>query len=42
KGDGVAHVGKYILYVSGAKAGQTVKVRITRISGSVAFTQKIL
>ncbi|MDR0980714.1 MAG: translation initiation factor IF-2 subunit beta [Methanocalculaceae archaeon] len=42
KGDGVAHIGKYILYVSGTKAGQNVKVRITRISGSVAFTQKIL
>ncbi|HJJ90413.1 MAG TPA: translation initiation factor IF-2 subunit beta [Methanocorpusculum sp.] len=42
KGDGVAHIGKYILYVSGAKAGQNVKVRITRISGAVAFTQKIL
>ena len=42
KGDGVAHVGKYILYVSGVKVGQKVKVRITRISGQVAFTQKIL
>jgi translation initiation factor 2 subunit 2 len=41
KGDGVAHIGKYILYVSGTKVGQNVKVRITRISGSVAFTQKI-
>ena len=40
KGDGVAHVGKYILYVSGTKVGQKVKVRITRISGQVAFTQK--
>ena len=42
KGDGVAHVGKYILYVSGTKVGQKVKVRITRISGQVAFTQKTL
>jgi translation initiation factor 2 subunit 2 len=42
KGDGVVHIGKYILYVSGTKTGQNVKVRITRISGSVAFTQKIL
>ncbi len=42
KGDGVAHVGKYILYVAGTKEGQNVKVRITRISGQVAFTQKIL
>ncbi len=42
KGDGVAHVGKYILYISGVKVGQRVKIRITRISGQVAFTQKIL
>lgn len=42
KGDGIAHVGKYILYVTGVKIGAKVKVRITKISGSVAFTQKIL
>lgn len=42
KGDGVVRIGKYILYVSGAKTGQTVKVRITKVSGQVAFTQKIL
>lgn len=42
KGDGVVHVGKYILYVAGTKVGQKVKVRITRISGQVAFTQKTM
>ncbi|HJJ32144.1 MAG TPA: translation initiation factor IF-2 subunit beta [Methanocorpusculum sp.] len=42
KGDGVARVGKYIVYVSGTKVGQKVKVRITKISGQVAFTQKTL
>ncbi|HJJ30830.1 MAG TPA: translation initiation factor IF-2 subunit beta [Methanocorpusculum sp.] len=42
KGDGVAHVGKFILYVSGVKVGSKVKIRITKISGQVAFTQKIL
>ncbi|HJJ95735.1 MAG TPA: translation initiation factor IF-2 subunit beta [Methanocorpusculum sp.] len=42
KGDGVARVGKYIVYVSGTKIGQKVKVRITKISGQVAFTQKTL
>lgn len=42
KGDGVARIGKYILYVAGAKTGQNVKIRITKISGQVAFTQKIL
>ncbi len=42
KGDGIAHVGKYILYISGVKVGARVKIRITKISGLVAFTQKIL
>jgi translation initiation factor 2 subunit 2 len=42
KGDGIARVGKYILYVAGTKTGQKVRVRITRISGQVAFTQKLL
>ena len=41
KGDGVVRIGKYILYVSGAKTGQKVRVRITKVSGQVAFTQKI-
>ena len=42
KGDGVVRIGKYILYVAGTKTGQKVKVRITKVSGQVAFTQKIL
>jgi translation initiation factor 2 subunit 2 len=40
RGDGVAKVGKYTLYVANTKPGQKVKVRITRVSGSIAFTQK--
>ena len=42
KGDGVATIGKYNIYVSGTKVGQNVKVKITKISGSVVFTQKTL
>ena len=41
RGDGVAKIGKYILYVTGGKPGQKIKVKITRISGQVAFTQRV-
>ncbi|MDD3406747.1 MAG: translation initiation factor IF-2 subunit beta [Methanomicrobium sp.] len=41
RGDGVAKVGKYTLYVNQTKPGQSVRVKITRISGSIAFTQKL-
>ncbi|MBN2733708.1 MAG: translation initiation factor IF-2 subunit beta [Methanomicrobiaceae archaeon] len=41
RGDGVAKVGKYTLYVAGTKPGQNVKVKITRVAGSIAFTQKM-
>ena len=37
KGDGVAYLGKYIIYVSGAVKGSLVKVKIEKISGTVAF-----
>lgn len=40
RGDGVARIGKYILYVANAKPGQKVKVKITRISGQIAFTER--
>lgn len=41
RGDGVARIGKYIMYVSKARPGQTVKVKITRISGSIIFTERV-
>jgi len=41
RGDGVAKIGKFTMYVAGVKPGQKVKVRITRISGSIAFTEKV-
>lgn len=37
KGDGVAYIDKYIVYVSGAVKGSTVKIKIEKISGTVAF-----
>ncbi|MBN1195637.1 MAG: translation initiation factor IF-2 subunit beta [Methanomicrobiaceae archaeon] len=41
RGDGVARIGKYTMYVAGTKPGQTVKVKITRVAGSIVFTQKV-
>lgn len=40
RGDGVAKVGKYIVYVAGGRPGQRVKVKIAKISGSIIFTEK--
>ena len=37
KGDGVAYFDKYIVYVSGGVKGSTIKVKIEKISGTVAF-----
>lgn len=37
KGDGIAYHDKYIVYVSGAVKGTLVKVKIEKISGTVAF-----
>jgi len=37
KGDGIAYHDKYIIYVAGAMKGSNVKVKIEKISGTVAF-----
>jgi len=37
KGDGVAYFDKFIIYVPGAIKGSVVKVKIEKISGTVAF-----
>ena len=37
KGDGIVKVGKWIVYVNGGQKGQTVKVMVDKLSGSVAF-----
>jgi len=41
RGDGVVRMGKYILYIPGGKPGQKVKIRITRVSGSIVFTERL-
>lgn len=37
RGDGVAYIGKYIVYIPGAVKGSQVKVKIDKISGTMAF-----
>ena len=41
KGDGVAYFDKYVVYIHGAVKGSTVKVKIEKISGTVAFGQVV-
>jgi len=41
RGDGVAKSGKYIIYVANSKPGQIVKVKVSRISGSIIFTERV-
>jgi translation initiation factor 2 subunit 2 len=41
RGDGVVKMGRYIIYVANAKPGQKVRVKISRISGSIAFTERV-
>lgn len=38
KGDGIARVDKYIIYVPGASRGDKVKVKIEKITGTTAFS----
>jgi len=39
RGDGLAHLGKYTIYIPSAMKGTTVKVKIEKISGTVAFAR---
>ena len=41
RGDGVVRMGRYIMYVPRSKPGQKLKIRITRISGSIIFTEHV-
>ena len=39
RGDGVAFYDKYIIYIPGAVKGNTVKIKIEKISGTMAFAR---
>ena len=42
KGDGIAKLDKYIIFVPGTSKGTTVKIKITNISGTSAFAQLVI
>jgi len=41
KGDGVAKVGKYIIYVPGTTKGEEVKIRVNSVKGTMAFANRL-
>jgi len=41
KGDGVAKIDKYVIYVPGTTKGAVVKIHIEKISGTVAFARMV-
>jgi translation initiation factor 2 subunit 2 len=41
KGDGVAKMDKYIIYVPGTAKGATVKIKIEKIVGSIAYAKVV-
>lgn len=41
KGDGIAKLAKYTIFVPNTSKGQTVKIKIKRISGNLAFAEKV-
>ncbi len=41
RGDGVVKLDRYTMYVANAKPGQTVKIKITRIAGTIIFTERV-
>lgn len=41
KGDGIAKVDGFVLFVPKTKAGEVVKIRVTRVLKNVGFAEKI-
>jgi len=41
KGDGVAKMGKYIIFISNAREGQRVKAKIKNIQGTMVFAEAV-
>ncbi|WP_094226727.1 translation initiation factor IF-2 subunit beta [Methanolobus psychrotolerans] len=41
KGDGIAKMDKFTIFVPGAAKGETLKIRVKRISGTLAFAEKV-
>jgi predicted RNA-binding protein with TRAM domain len=41
KGDGIARVNGFVVFVPGKKEGETVKIRITKVLRKVAFSEVV-
>lgn len=41
QGDGVAHVDKFTMFVSGSRKGQVVKAKVNNVSGTLAFADVV-
>ncbi|MDY0386538.1 MAG: translation initiation factor IF-2 subunit beta [Methanolobus sp.] len=41
KGDGIAKMDRFTIFVPGAAKGDTLKIRIKRISGTLAFAERV-
>jgi translation initiation factor 2 subunit 2 len=41
KGDGVAYYNRFTIFVNGAVKGSTVKVKVNKISGNIAFANVV-
>jgi len=41
KGDGIAKINNFIIFVPGAKKGETMKIKIKEVSGRFAIGEKI-
>ena len=41
KGDGIAHVEGFVIFIAGVEVGQTVKVKVTAVKRTFAIGEKI-
>lgn len=41
KGDGIAHIDGFVVFVAGGKVGETIKIRITALKSRFAIGEKI-
>lgn len=42
RGDGIARIDRYIIYVQGAKKGAHMKIKVNRVTGTIAFAAPVL
>lgn len=41
RGDGIAHVEGFVVFVAGAEVGEKCKVRVTKVARTYAMAQKV-